>query len=79
MYIHVEGLSDALHKYFLHRCRNSVMFSLRVREVLIFLGYLPFCMDRYVGCLVQIVEIVGCRQMKEPGLRFFSIYLRQSK
>lgn len=77
MYIHVEGLSDALHKYFLHRCRNSVMFSLRVRGAMIlansFLLFL-FCYARFVGYLVQIVEIVGYHQMKEPGLQFFSTY-----
>lgn len=29
MYIQMEDLSDALHKYFLYRCKNSVLFSLQ--------------------------------------------------
>ena len=34
MYIHVDDLWDVLHKYFLHRCRNSVLFSLQVTTLL---------------------------------------------
>ena len=30
MYIHMNDLSEVLHKYFLHRCRGSVLFSLKV-------------------------------------------------
>ena len=30
MYIHMNDLSEVLHKYFLHRCRSSVLFSLKV-------------------------------------------------
>ena len=30
MYIHLDDLSDVLHKYFLYRCRNCVLFSLKV-------------------------------------------------
>ena len=79
MYIHVEGLSDALHKYFLHRCRSSVMFSLRVRGAVIWFPLFCFVSVRFVGCLVQIVETVGYHQMRGPGLRFFSTYLKQNK
>lgn len=31
MYLHMDELSQVLHKYFLHRCRNSVLFSLKVQ------------------------------------------------
>lgn len=30
MYIHIDELSEILHKYFLYRCRNSILFSLKV-------------------------------------------------
>ena len=30
MYIHMDDLSIVLHKYFLHRCRSSVLFSVKV-------------------------------------------------
>ena len=30
MYIHLDDLSEVLHKYFLYRCRNCVLFSLKV-------------------------------------------------
>ena len=79
MYIHVEGLSDALHRYFLHRSRNSVMFSLRVKDfkclIFVYLG----CVLRCVGCLAQMAKLVGYLRMKELGLRFYYIYLKQSK
>ena len=31
MYIHLDDLSEVLHKYFLYRCRNCVLFSLKGR------------------------------------------------
>jgi len=30
MYIHMDELYQVLHKYFLYRCRKSVLFSLKV-------------------------------------------------
>ena len=30
LYIQIEDLSEALHKYFLYRCKNGVLFSLQV-------------------------------------------------
>ena len=38
MYINMDDLSIVLHKYFLHRCRNSVLFSVKVSLVTVLLG-----------------------------------------
>ena len=38
MYIHMDDLSIVLHKYFLHRCRNSVLFSVKVSQGVIVFG-----------------------------------------
>ena len=38
LYIQIEELSEALHKYFLYRCKNSVLFSLQVRMYICSLG-----------------------------------------
>ena len=30
MYIHMDELSKVLHKFFLQRCRSSILFSVKV-------------------------------------------------
>ena len=49
MYLHMDELSEVLHKYFLHRCRDSVLFSLKV------------CVCVYVGvCGLVLVLVCVC-------------------
>ena len=43
MYIHLDDLSEVLHKYFLYRCRNCVLFSLKVGGYVCGCGCVGMC------------------------------------
>ena len=61
MYIHLDDLSEVLHKYFLYRCRNCVLFSLKVGMcVCVWVGGWVFVCVCVCVCRCVCVCVCGC-------------------
>ena len=55
MYIHMDDLSEVLHKYLLCRCRNCVLFSLKVRVVCVCVCVCVYVCMRVCMCVCVCV------------------------
>ena len=65
MYIHVDEVSDALHRYLAERCRRSFSFSLQVQEIVT----LSSCYSHSL-CYVNIIMHFLANQEKHQILTY---------
>lgn len=67
MYLHMDSISGLLHKYFLHRCRNSILFSLKTAWMLASYSSDTWLPSLYLQRGQRLLHLIRSEQVRPPA------------